>query len=494
LSVSAPFNDLDPGLEARLDTPLPRRLELGRGNALFLHGSCFHRDGAIGELRLLAGEESVPLGATGMPRLDRPAYRSGFWTILPFPRRRSSATVAVLLEARLTDGRRSRALLGEVELVAGAERQAASPPAASPAVGGPETVAICMATHNPDPRLFAAQIASIREQTDQRWVCLVSDDCSGPASFARIEAELEGDARFAVSRSDAHLGFYRNFERALSLAPAGAPLIALCDQDDRWHPDKLAVLRASIGSAQLVYSDQRIVDPRGEVIAGTYWTARRNNHTSLASLLMANTVTGAASMLKRELLDYALPFPPAPGYPYHDHWLGLVALSLDGLAYVDRPLYDYVQHADAALGHSRANTPAGGRHAWLHRLRRGQRPAVGWRSTYFLEYCRLALLATVLQLRCSERLTGPSRRTLKRLVRAEHSPPAAAWLLGRSLRGLAGHTETLGAERRLATGIAWRHALALLALGRDAPSPRMRFDASLPEGYEPGEVYRPDER
>jgi glycosyltransferase involved in cell wall biosynthesis len=477
-----------PGLEARLDTPLPSKLWLGRGNAVFLHGSCFHRDCAISELRLLAGETPIPLEATGMPRLDRPVYRSGFWAILPFPSRRSGAPVAVLLEARLADGTRSRALLGEVELLPGMERPAA------PLAAGPETVAICMATHNPDPRLFAAQVASIRGQTDGRWVCVVSDDCSDPASFSRIEAELDGDARFAVSRSDERLGFYRNFERALSLAPAEAPLIALCDQDDRWHPDKLAVLRASIGSAQLVYSDQRIVDPRGEVIAGTYWTARRNNHTSLASLLMANTVTGAASMLRRELLDYALPFPPAPGFPYHDHWLGLLALSLGGLGYVDRPLYDYVQHADAALGHSQANTPAGGRHAWLHRLRRGQRPAVGWRSTYFLEYCRLVLIATVLQMRCGERLSGAATRTLQRLIRAEHSPPAAAWLLGRSLRGLAGHTETLGAERRLATGIAWRRALPLLARGRDEPPPRMRFDASLPEGYEPGDVYRPDER
>ena len=492
MSVSAPSNDLDPGLEARLDTPLPRKLELGRGNAVFLCGSCFHRDGAISELRLLVGEDPLPLEVTGMPRLDRPAYRSGFWAILPFPSRRSGTTVTVQLEARLANGRRSRALLGEVELLPVAEPRTAPP--ADPPPAGRETVAICMATHNPDPGLFAAQVASIREQTDGRWVCVVSDDCSDPASFARIEAELEGDARFAVSRSDSRLGFYRNFERALCLAPAEAPLIALCDQDDRWHPDKLAVLRASIGSAQLIYSDQRIVDPRGEVIAGTYWTVRRNNHTSLASLLMANTVTGAASMLRRELLDYALPFPPAPGFPYHDHWLGLVALSLGGLGYVDRPLYDYVQHADAALGHSQANTPAGGRHAWLHRLRRGERPAVGWRSTYFLEYCRLALLATVLQLRCAERLSGPRMRTLKRLVRAEHSPPAAAWLLGRSLRALAGHTETLGAERRLATGIAWRHALPLLARGRDEPSPRMRFDASLPEGYEPGDVYRPEER
>ena len=47
-----------------------------------------------------------------------------------------------------------------------------------------------------------------------------------------IVAGRNGCSRFVVSRSPRRLGFYRNFERALRLAPPGAPLIALCDQDD----------------------------------------------------------------------------------------------------------------------------------------------------------------------------------------------------------------------------------------------------------------------
>ena len=39
-----------------------------------------------------------------------------------------------------------------------------------------------------------------------------------------------------------------------------------------------------------------------------------------------------------------------PGVPYHDHWLALVALAGGDLAYVDRPLYDYVQHRAAVQG------------------------------------------------------------------------------------------------------------------------------------------------
>ena len=62
----------------------------------------------------------------------------------------------------------------------------------------------------------------------------------------------------------------------------------------------------------------------GRLISETWWDRRRNNHSDLLSLLVANSVTGAASLLRRELLDYALPFPPAQFAHFHDHWLGLV--------------------------------------------------------------------------------------------------------------------------------------------------------------------------
>ena len=79
----------------------------------------------------------------------------------------------------------------------------------------------------------------------------------------QIAAELDGDERFVLSRSDRRLGFYRSFERALTLIPRRRDLVALCDQDDRWYPEKLATLRAELGGAKLIYSDQRLVDVDG---------------------------------------------------------------------------------------------------------------------------------------------------------------------------------------------------------------------------------------
>ena len=75
------------------------------------------------------------------------------------------------------------------------------------------------------------------------------------------------------------------------MAPQEARFVALADQDDRWHPDKLATLVALIGEAPLIYSDARLVDRDGAVQSDTYWSSRHNNHSDLLSLLVANAVT-----------------------------------------------------------------------------------------------------------------------------------------------------------------------------------------------------------
>src|SRR5262249_19306065 len=150
-----------------------------------------------------------------------------------------------------------------------------------------------------EPELFKRQIDSLHSQTAEDWLCLVSDDCSRPERFAAIEAEIGADSRFVLSRSDRRLGFYRNFERALEMVPAESELVALCDQDDQWYPDKLATLRGALGDAQLVYSDARLVDVSGRVLSNTVWEGRKRAHESLTSLMLTNTITGAASLFRR---------------------------------------------------------------------------------------------------------------------------------------------------------------------------------------------------
>lgn len=341
-----------------------------------------------------------------------------------------------------------------------------------------------MATYSPDPELFRVQVESIRAQRDCEWHCFVSDDCSGPERLAAIERVIGGDSRFTVSSSGRRLGFYRNFERAIAMVPAEYELIALSDQDDRWQEDKLAVLAGAIGGAQLVYSDQRLVTEDGTVIADTYWTARQNNFTNIASLLVANTVTGAASMFRRSVVEHALPFPELPGEQYHDHWLAMIALALGEIAYVDRPLYDYVQHGGAVLGHEKANqrSQSGG----LARLnpRRWRQIFGGWASVYFDVFLRLKAISQTVLERCGDSMTPAKKRALERFAGSDRSLTGLVWLMLRPLRRFRGHTETMGIERLLARGVLYRH---LVGVKRRLPEPvKRRLSGDLDPGGEDG--------
>ena len=451
-------------LVVALERPLPLTLPVGTGSAVFCIGYCYDTEQPLTELAITVDGVRHQPAAAGMPRGDlaaqpdasdrgRHRYLSGFWGTVPVGPVFAPGSIAIGLDAELADGRHEAVTIGEIEVV---PPTSARETTARPAQSQAPLIAVCMATFEPDPELFAIQIESLRGQTDRGWICLISDDRSRPESFAEIERIVGDDPRFEISRSDTRLGFYRNFERALELVPAQAALVALSDQDDRWHPAKLSTLRRALGNAGLVYSDMRLTDAGGRVLRDTLWRGRRGNYRNLASMLIANTVTGAATLFRRDVIALSLPFPDPPGFQFHDHWLGLVALAAGEIAFVDEPLYDYVQHSGAVFG----DVTHGSKLAnWRRRLTAFPRVGVRWRAAYFYGYLNCEAQAQALLVRCDAQLTAAKRATLVRFVETARSPRAFAWLALRPLRALAGQTETLGTEAGLARGLVWRWAV-----------------------------------
>jgi glycosyltransferase involved in cell wall biosynthesis len=470
------------GVAVELERPLPPSLPVGRGTAVFCYGHCFDRDRDVERLEIAVDGRSHAVSASGMPRLDLlraleepQAYRSGFWATIPIEPRDRPGTVGLAARVRLEDGSLHTAELATIRVV-----EPDPPPSYElPHGAGNGLIAVCMATFDPDIELLQVQIESLREQSDTDWICLISDDCSQPDRYEAMLEIVAGDPRFVVSRADQTRGFYRNFERALEMVPAEAELVALCDQDDRWYADKLEVLRGAIGGSQLVYSDQRLVDPSGGVLRETFWEGRRRNHTNFASLLIANTIVGASSLFRAELLELALPFPEGLGWEFHDHWLATVALATGEIRYVDRPLYDYVQHPGAVLGRVGSDEEAG-RRRW--RLPRVRGLFSRWRSAYFFGYVPLEVQAQALATRCRARLTARKRRVLSRFISTARSPLAFAWLAARPARELVGRNETLGTEALLTRGILWRHLIRIRLRGRRTPG-GATYDASLPSPH-----------
>jgi glycosyltransferase involved in cell wall biosynthesis len=467
----------------------PERIAVGSGTAFVIAGYAYSPKRTTKDLAVRVGDSVQPAQRFGLPRDDvyrrlsdgdparAAAYRSGFVTVVdlaPVPREERREIELVLA---LDGAEEARAPLGAIEVQPGVEPPADADPPGFPAAH--RRVAVCMATYEPPPDLLSRQLDSLCEQTHENWVCLISDDASSDRAYERILELTQGDPRFAVSRNSTRLGFYGNFERALSMVPGEAEFVTLCDQDDRWRPEKLERLLSSIGDAQLVYSDARIVTPAGELVRPSYWTERSNNYKNFGSLLLANSVTGAASLFRRELLDDALPFPPRlADAAFHDHWLAMVARARGEIAYVDEPLWDYVQHDRTVIGHSRANKrPRSIRRHLIERLRN---PTGGSRAVYYYDWQQQVLFGEVLRLRCWDRMTAQKRRTLRRLLSADRGVAGLGWLLGRRARRLWGHDETLDRELFYSYALLRRRAVSLWTAGRRRPNRLLPRDESIP--------------
>lgn len=462
-------------LDAKLTSSLPDVIEVGAGLSFYLEGRC---DPAAepGSLRIRIGDWEFPVEADGIGDDGQLAAGDRWWTLADLPAAAGAGTgeVQVALAAAV-GGEQRRVGLGTTRLCR-RDSELAPPAPSAPAAAEHPLIAICMATYEPDPDRLAVQIESIKAQDWPNWICLVSDDASSPESYAALRDLVGDDPRFLLSRADQNLGFYRNFDRVMRMAPVEARYLALADQDDHWYPDKLSRLEALMRrnpAASLGYSDMRVIHANGQV-HNSIWFLRRNNFTDAGSMMVANTVTGAASLIRADLIRRALPLPLATGQPYHDHWLALCALLEGGIAYLDEPTYDRIIHPTSVTSMARGNPwvtmpqPLGIRllRAVAQRLRRAfrtRRVQLGWRGVYFGRYIHLRQFCRSLALRYPERWDQPVARRLRTIEGAERSPTALAWLAARSLRHLFGANETMGRERLILGAVLWRRAAVAAA-------------------------------
>lgn len=217
-------------------------------------------------------------------------------------------------------------------------------------------VSVVMATYN-GATYVAEQLGSILSQTRMPDEVVVADDGSTDDTLAivtRLLAETPGvDA--VVLPGGGRGGVAANFERGMRAATGD--VIALSDQDDVWHPDRLeAALAAFDDDALLQHADAEIVDGSGNPLGfrllqalGVGEPERRAvaSGEAFGVYLRRNLATGAATVVRRDLVDRALPVPP--GW-IHDEWLAIIAAALNGVRILDRPVIDYRQHGTNQIG------------------------------------------------------------------------------------------------------------------------------------------------
>ena len=290
---------------------------------------------------------------------------------------------------------------------------------------------IIMAVFQPEPEYLAAQMRSLADQShEDRHLVAVIADTSSAALVATTAAAAAPNLPLTVIPSDVPLDAVRAFEAGLSEAlnlidaqglDEDAALIALCDQDDIWHADRLerGVAALAASGADLVHSDARLVGPDGttELHRSMFAFERRKKKPGLRGLLYRNNITGMTMLMRPRLVRLALPFPPQSGvHFYHDLWLGLLASATGGVHLIDAPLVDYRQHQSNVMGaidRSQAKGP------------RWKRPDAMWMrkeaTAYALArylgqstYNRLSDAVTDGRLKHGEAKTAPLRPYLRR--------------------------------------------------------------------------------
>ena len=217
-------------------------------------------------------------------------------------------------------------------------------------------VSIALATFNGEKHL-APQLQSLARQTQLPTELIISDDCSNDRTV-EIARSFAGSAPFPVRIicNESRLGYRDNFMHAVE--HCGSELIAYCDQDDIWEPQKLAVVARVFEDPDvlLAYHNATLIDADGNTIgrlykggAGVVTFPPLTRHPWLA-------VPGFTQVFRRELTRFSFVHPATTDVDWpgerlaHDRWYYFLASVLGCIAFVGQPLARYRQHEENVFG------------------------------------------------------------------------------------------------------------------------------------------------
>ena len=199
-------------------------------------------------------------------------------------------------------------------------------------------------------------------QTDPDFTVLMQDDGSTDHTPALLSIIAEQDSRFVLaSEQGQHLGAAGNFISLIRQSDADYTL--LCDQDDIWEPNKIAVLKNTLrqmeeryGTAMplLVHSDSSLIGESGEPMADSFFRHQGwdPHAVTLQQLLVQNNVTGCTLIMNAPLRKLVATHARARELFMHDWFIALTAASFGRIGFVDQPLTRYRQHGNNAVGAS----------------------------------------------------------------------------------------------------------------------------------------------
>lgn len=219
-------------------------------------------------------------------------------------------------------------------------------------------IAILMATWNGE-KYIRKQLGSLFAQSIGDFHIYVSDDCSTDDTCSIVEeychrypGKIELICRSQNSGSAKH-----NFFSLMTQYKDD--YVMLCDQDDFWLPNKIAVtldtmrrMEAQYGKNMplLVHTDVSVTDANLRILYPSYRQimSSKFERTSLNYALVQNTFPGCAGMYNRALSELIM---QEPDYcAMHDWWLLLVAAAFGHVGFTFEKTVLYRQHGDNSIG------------------------------------------------------------------------------------------------------------------------------------------------
>lgn len=204
---------------------------------------------------------------------------------------------------------------------------------------GERTVAVVMSTYNGAVHL-REQVESVFAQDYPSLELIVRDDGSSDGTVEILEG-YERDGALRLIRGE-NKGVVGSFLDGIAQASPDAAFVALCDQDDVWHSDKIsravAVLSTRDNTIPQMYCSEYM-------FCDADMHPRERSHLNrigveFPTMLYENMVSGNTVVINRKLADLIVA-AGREGVYTHDWWLGLVATALGELAYDDFVSLEY---------------------------------------------------------------------------------------------------------------------------------------------------------
>jgi glycosyltransferase involved in cell wall biosynthesis len=183
------------------------------------------------------------------------------------------------------------------------------------------------------------QISSIIKQLKIDDELIISDDSSNDNTPDIIQSF--DDPRIIFTQNSKRLGIVKNFEKAAMLAQGD--IVFFSDQDDIWLTSKVETSLNYLQKYDLVVSNCLVWDYPNDKIVGNYFDMFPSKRRLIEAFFMTGNFLGCCIACRREVLEFALPFPST--VEGHDTWIGLVAQMFFTIHHIPTPFVLYRRHA-----------------------------------------------------------------------------------------------------------------------------------------------------